>query len=331
MSHFSTNVYASTDRNKKFRWYDSVINTFPNSKLIEEREYYPSDLAIIYSWINDKKNGSETDKGKILNYKKHILEEQKRLSKHVMAIDNSLFVYKDQQYIHNYLRYSLDGIFANTGYYFDNNVDKSRWHVIQKNLSIDVKPWRKKGDHILICLQRINGFSFDYEKDLADWLTGTLLKLSRVTDRKIIIRKHPGDNHARPFIRKAISTVNNRSTRSINNKGRSIKNVVTISSNSRIEEDLANAWCCITYNSSPSVVSVIEGVPVFVMDPTPQKSQAYLMCNTDLSMVETPFLPENRQEWLERISMSHFTPEDIRNGLLYRATSEFFESKYGKV
>jgi hypothetical protein len=67
------------------------------------------------------------------------------------------------------------------------------------------------------------------------------------------------------------------------------------------------------------------------MDPTPQKSQAYLMCNTDLSMVETPFLPENRQEWLERISMSHFTPEDIRNGLLYRATSEFFESKYGKV
>lgn len=328
MNHFTTNVYASTDRNKKFKWYDSVINTFPNSRLIEEREYYESDLAIIYSWINDKKNGSDTDKGKILNYKKRILDEQKKSSKHVMAIDNSLFVYKDQKYIHNYLRYSIDGIFANTGYYFDDNVDKSRWDAIQKNLSIEVKPWRKKGNYILICIQRINGFSFDYEKDLTDWLVDMLLKISKVTDRKIIIRKHPGDNRSMPFIRKAILIVNNKR---INNRDVSIKNAVTISSNSKIEEDLANAWCCITYNSSPSVVSVIEGIPVFVMDPTPQKSQAYPMCNTDLSMIETPFIPENRQEWLEKISMSHFTPEDISNGLLYRATADFFEEKYREV
>ena len=38
-------------------------------------------------------------------------------------------------------------------------------------------------------------------------------------------------------------------------------------------KDLHDAWCVISYNSSPGVVSRCWGVPVFVLDPLESKTQ----------------------------------------------------------
>jgi hypothetical protein len=343
MHHFSTNVYSSTDRNGKFKKYDAIIKTFPNSRLIREMNYGESDLAIIYSWTSEKLNsiGEKPAKTNIKLFKKQIIDNQLKVSKHVMAIDNSLFVYRDQAYRYNYLRYSMDGVYANTGYYFDRDVDKTRWEKISKDLSIDVKPWRNTGDHVLLCLQRSNGFSFNYERGMLDWLTKTISDITKVTDRKIIIRKHPGDGRLHTVVQSVISNFNTKHAKTVESN-RNIKNIQNIeivspknkivaTSNTRIEDDLKNAWCCIVYNSSPSVVSTIEGVPVFILDPNPKKSQAYPMSNIDLNLIENPIMPDNRQEWLEKLAMSHFSYEDVEKGLLYKAAYKFFEEKNGRI
>ena len=332
MHHFSTNVYSSTDRNGKFKKYDAIIKTFPNSSLITEINYRESDLAIIYSWTTENTNsvGESPAKTNIKLYKRQIIDSQLKYSKHVMAIDNSLFVYRDQAYLYNYLRYSMDGVYANTGYYFDRDVDETRWEKIKKDLSIEVKPWRNTGDHVLLCLQRSNGFSFNYERGMLDWLTKTILDITKVTDRKIIIRKHPGDGRLHNVVQKVIANFNNNNSK-IPRNSKTTKNKIFATSNTRIEDDLKNAWCCLVYNSSPSVVSTIEGVPVFLLDPNPKKSQAYHMSNTDLGLIETPNMPDNRQEWLEKLAMSHFSYEDVENGLLYNAAHKFFEEKNGRI
>ena len=70
-------------------------------------------------------------------------------------------------------------------------------------------------------------------------------------------------------------------------KLRAIGHKVDISTPTRtLMQDLMNAYCVISYNSSPAVVSAIEGVPIFVLDP--ERSQAKEVANTNLRDLENP-------------------------------------------
>ena len=90
---------------------------------------------------------------------------------------------------------------------------------------------------------------------------------------------------------------------------------VYISSNKSISEDLSESWCTITYNSSPGIISAIEGVPTFVLDPIPKRSHAFDIANLDISHIENPIMPD-RQKWIEKICMSHYKITDIKSGIL---------------
>ena len=67
------------------------------------------------------------------------------------------------------------------------------------------------------------------------------------------------------------------------------------------------------YNSSPSVASIIEGVPAFITDPQTQHSQSYSVANTDLNQIERPVLHE-RQSWVERLAMCHWNFAEMQSG-----------------
>jgi hypothetical protein len=190
-----------------------------------------------------------------------------------------------------YLRYSMDGVFPTTGNYFTNTVDPNRWNQIQKDLNISMKDWRPQGVHVLICTQRNGGWSMG-GLSVVDWLTKTIKEVRKHTDRPIIVRGHPGDKHAPKYLK---------------NKDWQVSKAPSII------DDLRNAHCSITYNSSPSVASAIEGIPTFITDPTPQISQAYAVANTDLSNVETPLMFE-RTEWVQKLAMSHWNFNELSSG-----------------
>jgi hypothetical protein len=266
------------------------------SKEIREARWEPSDLAVMQGWVHE--NSGRTPH---LMFRRKIIQEQKRTGKHTLAIDSNLFLYRDPGNTKQYLRFSLNDVFPTTGNYFRDNVDPSRWQQIKNDIGFDLQHWRTTGDHILICLQRNGGWSMK-GIDVMDWCRYTITEIRKYSDRPIVVRAHPGDKKAAQYLKLNYSNV-------------------TIS-NRDILDDFKNCWAAITYNSSPGVAAAIEGVPVFVTDPNPHISQAFDICNTDLSQIENPNCPD-RQAWIEKISMCHFNFEDLRNGTAWNIIKNY--------
>jgi len=114
----------------------------------------PCDVALIQGFVHE--HGKE---GAHLKLRYDAIQTQKQNKKRSLIVDSNLFLYADPSNSAHYLRYSFDGVFPTTGFYFDKHVDPNRWQQISKHLKISLKPYRKTGNHILMCLQRNGGWS----------------------------------------------------------------------------------------------------------------------------------------------------------------------------
>lgn len=249
----------------------------------------PCDVALIQGFVHE--NGKNLPH---LILRKQAHDTQIKNNKKSLIVDSNLFLYADPGNIKSYLRYSFNGVFPTIGFYFDSDVDPSRWKKISKDLNISLQPYRTSGDHILICLQRHGGWSMR-GLSVMQWLDRVINEV-RLYSRKrpIIVRCHPNDKKIRHLLK-------------INYKN------VRISNSAKITDDLRNAWATIIYNSSPGVASVINGIPVFITDPNPKNSQSYDVGNIGLQNLEDPRMPE-RQQWIEKISMCHWNFEELKSG-----------------
>jgi len=248
----------------------------------------PCDVALIQGFVHED--------GKMLPHlilRKRALELQKQTKKRSLIVDSNLFLFADPGNTKRYLRYSFDGVFPTTGFYFDKDVDPSRWQKISQNLGLPLRPYRTSGNHILICLQRNGGWSMKGLSSI-QWLDQTIHTIKQYSDRPIIVRAHPGDKKTKGFLK-------------LNYKN------VQLSTNEKLVDDLKNAWATVVYNSSPSVASIIMGVPAFLTDPEPKHSQSFEVANMDLSKIETPE-QKDRQQWIEKISMCHWNFDELRSG-----------------
>ena len=247
------------------------------------------DVALIQGYVHEHGKTSPH-----LMLRKAAIDLQKQNNKRSLIVDSNLFLYADSSNSKRYLRYSFDGVFPTTGFYFDKDVDPARWEKISKNLNISLKPWRTSGNHILICTQRNGGWSMR-GLDVMSWLDQTITSIRQYSrKRPIIVRTHPGDRKARQYLK-------------INHKN------VYLSNKQNLLEDLKDAWATVVYNSSPSVASTIEGIPTFLTDPYPQHSQSFDVANMSLSDIENPRLVD-RQSWIEKLAMCHWNFEELRSG-----------------
>ena len=246
------------------------------------------DIALIQGFVHEH--------GKTLPHlllRKNAVEMQKRNGKKSLIVDSNLFLYADPGNKKTYLRYSFDGVFPTTGFYFDRDIDPVRWQKISSNLGISLKPWRSTGNHILICLQRNGGWSMG-GLDVLTWMDNIINTIKKYSNRHIVVRSHPGDKKIKRFLQ-------------IKHKN------VSLSTKERLIDDLVGAWATVVYNSSPSVASLIEGVPSFLTDPNPQQSQSFGVANTDISQIENPQMPD-RQAWIERLAMCHWNFDELKSG-----------------
>jgi len=248
-----------------------------------------ADVALIQGFVHEHGKSAPH-----LKLRKNVLDYQKSRGKKSLVVDSNLFLYADKGNSKRYLRYSFDGVFPTTGYYFDKRIDPDRWNKISSNLDINLKPWRTSGDNVLICLQRNGGWSMR-GLEVQEWLDKVIVEIRKHSrKRHIVVRLHPGDKKMPRMIR-------------INHKN------VSLSSRQNILEDLQNAWATVVYNSSPAVASAIEGVPVFITDPLPQHSQAADVANFDLGKLEDPVMP-NREQWVSRLAMCHWNFAELKSG-----------------
>jgi len=229
---------------------------------------------------------------------------------HVCTADSNLFLYANNQNNHHYLRYSFDGVFPNTGNYFDDSIDSSRWQQISKDLNIKIEDTKVSGRHILICAQRNGGWSMG-KVNLDTWLLDTCKKIRVHSDRPIIVRLHPSDNQT------------NRRSPQIQRLLNQIKHVTVSPINRTIVEDLQNCHAVVNHNSSSIVGPIIMGYSAFITDDT--KSQCAEVAHLGFEKLESP-QQFDRQHWLERISMFHWKFSELEDGSAWRHMRQYVNS-----
>jgi len=287
---YVSGVPAKTKHTEKrellYRFGRGVKQAGDKLKIVDGFQVLDADVAVIQGWIGMKIGAHLKLRETVINY-------QRQCGKHTLVIDRNLFGFLNPNNRDQYLCYSLDGIFPTTGFYFDTRINEQRWESIKRNYGFTERPW-KQGDNILITLQRNHGWSMGQQLSVQNWLNKIIPEIRQHTDRPIIIRPHPGDG---------------KTIRTLQITDRNWK----FSSEADIRGDFENAWATVTYNSSPGAASLIWGVPAFVTDPKPDKSQAYPWASADLSTIAQPYMPDRRQ-FYNAISQSHFNNNELESG-----------------
>lgn len=163
-----------------------------------------------------------------------------------------------------------------------------------KKFGIELKPWRKTGRNIIVC-PPTQPISHLY--DLSDeWLKNTIIKISQVSDRPIIIRRKPGEvdldlskGYALP-----------------------IMNYVKEENVTSFEELLEDAYVVVAFNSSAAITAIINGIPVIV-DKT---SSASYVGKTSILDIDNLYYGD-RWDWLGRLSYGQVSPEEMRSGFMW--------------
>lgn len=254
--------------------------------------YEPCDVGAIIGNAFDANPG----KTKLAHYKvrKMVMDTQTQLGRYWLSIDSNVFIYRDRANPHKYLRYSFNGVFPKTGIYCNEDPGNENWDNLRRDYNMDLKPWREKGQHILICCQRPMGWSMR-GVNLMTWLDQTLTKIRKYSDRPIRVRWHPGDW-------KNFSLAVNLAQ----------YNAELSPQERHITEDLVDCWALVCHNSTPSSVATIEGIPAFITD-DPEYCQAGDVANGNLSMIENPSRPD-RERWIRKLAQCHWSFEDVRSG-----------------
>ena len=239
------------------------------------------------------------------NFRKKIINilESKNVPR--IFVDSNILHYSRKE--HEWHRYSLNSVYPNSGTYFFNELDTNKWLVYSQWHNAKLKPWRENGNHILILAQRPKGWNM-FGNDQDAWLDSVISQIRKYSNRPIVVRMHPGDGSR--F--KQIDKIKKR-----------YSNTVSVSEKDNIKEDLIDCWCSVGYNSTPNVVSAIEGVPVYVQDPT--HSWASDIAFTDLSLIENPPLPD-RSQWINKIANIHWSNDEVKSGKLWSSIKNYISS-----
>lgn len=295
-------------------FYNSISNPAKFSNKVMLMDNFKQGVLAngdqVIEYHNNSLPDQPLDAGFVLGY---TLEENFRKKIiNMLAAQNTASVFVDSNILHysrkehEWHRYSLNTVYPDSGTYFFTDLDKTKWKTFSQWHGVDVKPWRETGTHILILAQRPKGFNMFTDQD--DWLANTIETLRKHTQRPIMIRMHPGDGTRFKQIEKLQKRYGDS---------------ISISEHEGIREALENCWCCVGYASTPNVVSAIEGVPVYVEEPT--KSWAQDVCFTDLSQIENPPMPD-RSQWVHKIANIHWSNEEVISGKLWSAIKKYISS-----
>jgi hypothetical protein len=151
-----------------------------------------------------------------------------------------------------------------------------------EKLGVKLQPWKETGDYILLCGQ----VPWDASVDVTDhvlWLNEAVGNISLNSYREIVFRPHP------------------------------LARIPPLEgceySAHPLEDDLAEAWCCVNFNSNSGVDAILAGVPVFAYD---EGSMVYSLARKDWN-IELPYRPD-REQFLNDIAYCQWTPDELGSG-----------------
>ncbi len=169
--------------------------------------------------------------------------------------------------------------------------DEHRWD----SWKIPLKPWRKTGTHVLVCVQRgVRKQDPDITHG-ADWANLVFDKIRKHTDRPIHWRPHPG-NH-RPCLP----------------SGNRVPDKIIRPHSESYEDNLKDAWCTVVYSSTAANQSIISGVPVLF-------DGQYIMLHKlagRIKHIENPPMGDRLPE-LRRKAWAQWSSEELSDGTAFK-------------
>ncbi len=148
-----------------------------------------------------------------------------------------------------------------------------------EKLQIKIKPWRTTGSKILLCAQTQTFFNLHGMSQL-QWINETTNKLKRFTDRRIKVREKIRSSQP----------------------GMTEKNFWL-----SLDDDV---YAVVVHTSAAGVQAALQGIPVF----TTAKCAASNFGSMDLSQIERPVRPENREQMAWVLADNQWTLEEIGRG-----------------
>jgi hypothetical protein len=82
---------------------------------------------------------------------------------------------------------------------------------------------------------------------------------------------------------------------------------------------MKTARCAVYYNSSSSVLSVLQGIPTFVSE---ESAVTWDVANHTLKNITNPLIP-NRTQWLNDLAQAHWTIEQSSAGEIYKHFEQY--------
>lgn len=256
------NFYLSIDLVHR-RVIEAMFDGCPVDKQLCSMSYVPAEIACIFGVYKSKVSVSW--------HRGEVIRAHEAKGNQVIICETGYLKRGDGE--DHYYAVGLGGL-NGRAYFRNTEMPSDRF----KELDIEIKPWRKTGNHILICGQVPWDASVDHI-DFKEWQRETVKKLKSLTDRQLIFRQHP-------FMEPSTKP---------------------------LKEDLHDCWAVITFNSNTAVEAAIDGIPVFVCD---EGTMAGPVANWNLEDIENPVMPE-REQWLYDLAYSQWTPAEMRKGLAW--------------
>ncbi len=155
---------------------------------------------------------------------------------------------------------------------------------------------------ILIINQMINDSAI-YPTHPYEWALKTINEIRKYSNDCIIFRDHPLQKDKNKAEIKNI----------LNNKD------IYLSENYKIEDDLNNSRCCITFSSGSAIESLLHGVPVIATD---KRSFVYEIVENDFNKINNLKLP-NLNTLKSSLSFTHYSFNEILDGTCWENIKNF--------
>ena len=154
-----------------------------------------------------------------------------------------------------------------------------------KSLGLKIHPWLKTGRKIILAGMSQKAAIAEGLAPFA-WEQDARREVQRHTSREIIYRPKPNCIHSRPLPRMGFDK------------------------RSSINRLLLDAHAVVTRHSNVAVDALLRGVPVFA-----QAGAASVLGLSDLSQIENPIFPNDREQWAADLAWCQFNVEEIASGL----------------
>lgn len=199
-----------------------------------------------------------------------------------------------------YYRVGVDGFLQDDADFNNIESPSDRWQKLARELDLEIKPYRQSGDHILIVGQNPGDASLR-GLDIFEWMREVVEISRRHSSRPIVVRPHPVT--PQPMLRQ------------YTNLFASLGSVsVDFHPTDTIQAALKGAWVTVTYSSSATVDSLIEGVPCISLS---SANIAWPVSDHTLEKIERPTIFA-REQWLNDLAYAQWSPGEMQDGSAWR-------------